>query len=73
MHPLSLGSEVPGYANGAVLGNFDFTPSGLGKNVKFAVTRGDYAELMRLVVEELENAKVKPGLLLIDFGISMSA
>ncbi|GFO14314.1 dipeptidyl peptidase 3 [Plakobranchus ocellatus] len=50
-------SEVPGYASGAVLGEYDFTPEGEENSVKFKVTRGDYSALMNLVVEELENAK----------------
>ncbi|GFR99722.1 dipeptidyl peptidase 3 [Elysia marginata] len=53
----STKSEVPGYTNGSVLGDFDFTPSGQEKVVKFKVTRGDYSPLMSMLVEELENAK----------------
>lgn len=50
-------SELPGYPDGSVLGDFDFTPQGQESVVKFKVTRGDYSPLMNLVVEELENAK----------------
>ncbi|KAK3745455.1 hypothetical protein RRG08_046114 [Elysia crispata] len=53
----STKSEVPGYDNGSVLGDFLFTPHDQETAVKFKVTRGDYSALMGLVVEELENAR----------------
>ncbi|CAL1531245.1 unnamed protein product [Lymnaea stagnalis] len=54
---LSDSSEVPGYPNGAVLGEYNFKSQFGGREFKFHVTRGDYSSLMALIVEELQNAQ----------------
>ncbi|XP_061172745.1 dipeptidyl peptidase 3-like [Saccostrea echinata] len=46
--------DVPGC--GSILGSHEFTPKETGKPCVFKVTRGDYSDLMALVVENLTKA-----------------
>lgn len=48
--------EVPGCPDGT-LGSHQFIPKGRSKPVTFVVTRGDYSQLMSLVVQNLDKAK----------------
>ncbi|BFZ07144.1 hypothetical protein BsWGS_10183 [Bradybaena similaris] len=50
-------SEVPGYPDGKVLGDYSFTPENGQQTYKFRVTRGDYSSLMALLAQELEEAQ----------------
>lgn len=50
------GGTIPGCPPDT-LGNHKFTPKGWSKPASFKVTRGDYAKLMNLVVQNLQKAK----------------
>ncbi|XP_056022122.1 dipeptidyl peptidase 3-like [Ostrea edulis] len=51
----SSGGDLPGVSK-LILGSHDFTPKETGKPCIFKVTRGDYSDLMALVLENLTKA-----------------
>jgi len=48
--------EIPGLP-ASVFGDHEFTPEGHTQPIKFKVTRGDYSSLMRILSDEIKNAR----------------